>query len=137
MKNVTFTATFTNSEGDKTHFTQHAKANSANLKNVCAVILIELFSWVTLCKKLNARGADLGKPVDLKFSFDGHSYDTAKIKKQLREKLRLQNNGAGKKRYAVRFYSIMQWIIEERKAMTFDQLIASLDSEITKESQLN
>lgn len=132
-KNLTFTA-YQNIDGEKCSIELLTKISSDNMKNVCGNLLNELFSWVSLQRAVNADGLKFSAPIMLKFSYNGKLYDTATWRSELKQRLKLQNTGKGKKLFAQRFYLILSWVIRERLNVTFDQLLEACDEQVLSEA---
>lgn len=106
--------------------------DSTSKNKIAGTLLNELFAWVNLQKEVRAKGLKLSEPIGLQFKLGKYNFDSTKIDMKLQQTLKLQSTADGMKRFAKKFWSILEYVTQTRETITFEALITELEKQITE-----
>ena len=121
MKTLNFSAT---QESSKLTFA--VEISKGNESRVLGTLLNELFAWCTLQQSVKAKGIKFSEPIDLAFECGGLEFDTATVRRELVQKLKLNKTAKSKRVFAQRFKAIFDYSVSEVRECTFTELLEGL-----------
>lgn len=119
-----------------TSVTLSTTVTDVSASKVCGTALNELFEFVNMQRTIGAKGLRLDMPINLKFEIGDQVINTATWEKSNQAMLKLQNNAAGRRSFAVKFWTIFSYSIKPIKEVDMSDLLTELKEKAAIEAQL-